>query len=140
MKQASTESVSPYAATTRNITVSVQPYFLEDQSVPDASHFVWAYHVRIQNDGVETVQLLTRHWMITDSLGHLQEVRGDGVVGKQPVLRPGEAFEYASGTPLPTPSGIMMGTYQMKAENGEHFDIKIPAFSLDSPHSRVVVH
>jgi ApaG protein len=99
-----------------------------------------AYHVRIQNNGGETVQLLTRHWMITDSLGHLQEVRGDGVVGKQPVLRPGEAFEYASGTPLATPSGIMMGSYQMQAENGECFDIEIPAFSLDSPHSRVVVH
>ena len=73
-------------------------------------HFVWAYHVRIQNDGRDTVQLLTRHWMITDSQGHLHEVRGEGVVGKQPVLRPGEAFEYASGTPLATPSGIMMGT------------------------------
>jgi ApaG protein len=138
--QASTESVSPYAATTRNITVSVQPYFLEDQSVPDAAHFVWAYHVRIQNNGGETVQLLTRHWMITDSMGHLQEVRGDGVVGKQPVLRPGESFEYASGTPLATPSGIMLGTYQMQAQNGERFDIEIPAFSLDSPHNRVVIH
>ncbi|MBK8176456.1 MAG: Co2+/Mg2+ efflux protein ApaG [Rhodospirillales bacterium] len=129
-----------YAATTRGITVTVQPYFLEDQSVPDSSHFVWAYHVRIQNGGAETVQLLTRHWMITDAKGHLNEVRGEGVVGKQPVLRPGEAFEYASGTPLATASGIMMGSYQMRAETGEQFDIVIPAFSLDSPHNRVVVH
>ena len=91
--------------------------------------------MRIQNGGAQTVQLLTRHWMITDARGHVQEVRGTGVVGKQPVLRPGEAFEYASGTPLATPSGIMMGSYQMQAaDTGEQFDIAIPAFSLDSPH------
>ena len=132
--------VSPYAATTRDITVSVQPYFLEDQSVPDADHFVWAYHVRIQNNGRETVQLLTRHWIITDALGHLHEVRGEGVVGRQPILRPGEVFEYASGAPLATPSGMMMGSYQMQSASGESFDIAIPAFSLDSPHSRVITH
>lgn len=136
----STHSRSPYTATTRNITVSVQPYFLEEQSAPDAGHFVWAYHVRIQNDGAQTVQLLTRHWMITDSQGRMQEVRGEGVIGKQPVLRPGEAFEYASGTPLATASGIMMGSYQMQSESGESFDIAIPAFSLDSPHYRIVVN
>jgi ApaG protein len=129
-----------YAATTRNITVSVQPYYLEDQSSPDAGHYVWAYHVRIQNDGQETVQLLTRYWKITDAFGMLHEVRGDGVVGKQPVLRPGEAFEYASGTPLGTPSGIMLGTYQMQAASGERFDIVIPAFSLDSPHNRLAAN
>jgi ApaG protein len=139
--ETSTQSRSPYAATTRDITVTVQPYFLEEQSVPDAGHYVWAYHVRIQNDGVQTVQLLTRHWMITDAQGHVQEVRGVGVVGKQPVLGPGDAFEYASGTPLATPSGIMVGTYQMEAaDTGERFDIAIPAFSLDSPHHRVVVN
>jgi ApaG protein len=139
--ESSTHSRSPYAATTRDITVTVQPYFLEEQSVPDAGHFVWAYHVRIQNGGEQTVQLLTRHWMITDAQGHVHEVRGDGVVGKQPVLRPGETFEYASGTPLATPSGIMMGSYQMQAaDTGEQFDITIPAFSLDSPHNRVVVN
>jgi ApaG protein len=140
VSDASAPSPTPYVATTRDITVSVQPYFLDDQSAPDAGHFVWAYHVRIQNGGDRTVQLLTRHWKITDAQGHVQEVRGEGVVGKQPVLRPGEAFEYASGTPLPTPSGIMMGTYQMQAEGGECFDITIPAFSLDSPHHRVVVN
>lgn len=139
--ESSTEGRSPYAATTRGITVLVQPYFLEDQSVPDAGRFVWAYHVRIQNDGAQTVQLLTRHWRITDAKGHLQEVRGDGVVGKQPVLRPGESFEYASGAPLATASGFMMGSYQMQAaDTGEQFDIAIPAFSLDSPHSRIVVN
>jgi len=140
VSESSAPSPTPYVATTRDITVSVQPHFLEDQSAPDADHYVWAYHVRIQNGGDSTVQLLTRHWKITDAKGHVQEVRGEGVVGKQPVLRPGEAFEYASGTPLPTPSGIMMGTYQMQAEGGERFDITIPAFSLDSPHHRVVVN
>jgi len=120
--------------------VSVRPYFLEDQSVPDSGHYVWAYHVRIENNGDRTVQLLTRHWKITDAQGHTQEVRGDGVVGKQPVLKPGESFEYASGTPLPTPSGIMLGSYQMQADTGERFDITIPAFSLDSPHHRMSVN
>lgn len=129
-----------YAATTRDITVSVEPHFLEEQSAPESRHFVWAYHVRIHNHGEEAVQLLTRYWRITDSLGHVQEVRGDGVVGKQPLLRPGEMFEYASGAPLPTPSGIMVGAYEMVTEAGERFDVEIPAFSLDSPHGRVVVN
>ena len=120
--------------------MSVQPYFLEDQSVPDAYAFRLGLSRAHPERRRETVQLLTRHWMITDLPGHLHEVRGDGVVGKQPVLRPGEAFEYASGTPLATPSGIMMGSYQMQSESGESFDIAIPAFSLDSPHNRIVVH
>ena len=96
--------------------------------------------MRIENHGDETVQLLNRHWQITDADGNLQEVRGEGVVGKQPVLQPGEAFEYASGTPLTTPSGIMVGTYHMKSKNGEDFDVDIPAFSLDSPHIKGPVH
>jgi ApaG protein len=129
-----------YARTTRGITVTVEPHFLADQSVPDACRYVWAYHVRIQNDGRETVQLMTRYWKITDSRGQVQEVRGDGVVGKQPVLKPGEAFEYASGAPLTTPSGIMTGTYHMVSETGERFDVAIPAFSLDSPHVRGTLH
>jgi ApaG protein len=129
-----------YTETTRGITITVQPFYLEDQSVPEARHFVWAYHVRIENQGSETVQLVTRHWLITDSAGKVQEVRGEGVVGKQPKLRPGESFEYASGTPLATPSGIMVGTYQMVGEDGEQFDARIPAFSLDSPHSAQAVH
>ena len=126
-----------YKQTTRSITVSVKPFFLEDQSAPDEGRFVWAYHVRIENEGQETVQLRNRYWRITDSLGRIQEVRGAGVVGEQPVLRPGEAFEYTRGTPLTTPSGIMVGTYQMESESGELFEVKIPAFSLDSPHQSV---
>ena len=129
-----------YAATTREITVVVKPVFLEEQSSPESRHFVWAYHVRIENGGEETVQLVTRYWRITDANGQVHEVRGEGVVGKQPVLQPGEAFEYASGTPLGTPFGLMVGTYQMVAASGEQFDIAIPVFSLDSPHHRVVVH
>lgn len=123
-----------YSAITRQITVTVKPVYLEDQSSPRDNHFVWAYHVRIENRGGNTVQLRSRYWHITDALGRVQEVRGAGVVGEQPVLKPGQAFEYTSGTPLPTPSGIMTGTYQMETEGGELFDIAIPAFSLDSPH------
>ncbi len=123
-----------YSATTKEIRVSVEPLYLDEQSSPEDGHFVWAYHVRIENEGGQTVQLLSRHWQITDSLGRTQEVRGAGVVGEQPVLKPGESYEYTSGTPLPTPSGIMAGTYGMKNPGGEKFDIEIPAFSLDSPH------
>ncbi|MEQ9326322.1 MAG: Co2+/Mg2+ efflux protein ApaG, partial [Rhodospirillales bacterium] len=107
---------------------------------PGEHRFVWAYQIRIENQSPETVQLLTRHWRITDAQGRVQEVRGDGVVGEQPILEPGQTFEYTSGCPLATPSGFMVGTYEMKAENGERFDIDIPAFSLDSPHSRPVLH
>lgn len=123
-----------YRETTRAITVSVEPVYLDDQSNPDENHFVWAYRVRIENGSPETVQLLRRHWHITDAMGRKQEVEGPGVVGEQPVLKPGEAFEYTSGTPLPTASGIMVGSYQMENDRGEQFDIGIPAFSLDSPY------
>jgi ApaG protein len=126
-----------YSETTHSIRVTVEPMYLEEQSSPGDNHYVWAYHVRIENIGGDTVQLLTRHWKITDSLGRLQEVRSAGVVGEQPVLPPGQAFEYTSGTPLPTPSGIMVGSYGMEAENGQRFDVAIPAFSLDSPHQPV---
>jgi ApaG protein len=127
-----------YRETTHDITITVNPYYLEDQSSPDQSHYVWAYHVRIENNGARTVQLRNRYWQITDSRGRIQEVRGAGVVGEQPVLRPGDSFEYTSGTPLPTPSGIMCGSYQMEAsETGERFDVTIPSFSLDSPHQPI---
>ncbi|GFZ91441.1 protein ApaG [Elstera cyanobacteriorum] len=132
-----TEPLTMYRATTRAITVTVQPTFLEDQSEPGEGRFVWAYHIRIENDGDRTVQLLNRHWEITDALGRRLEVRGAGVVGEQPVLKPGQAFEYTSGTPLATPSGIMVGSYEMEAETGERFEIAVPAFSLDSPHAVV---
>jgi ApaG protein len=123
-----------YQHTTRSILVIVEPTYLDDQSSPDEAHFVWKYHVRIENQGELTVQLRNRYWRITDSLGRVQEVRGAGVVGEQPVLHPGETYEYTSGTPLKTPSGIMVGTYEMESETGEMFDIVIPAFSLDSPY------
>lgn len=122
-----------YSATTRAIRVTVRPQYLADQSDPAKAQFVWAYQVRIENRGEETVQLRSRHWKITDGLGRFQEVKGPGVVGKTPRLRPGEMFEYTSGTPLSTPSGFMGGTYQMVNDTGEKFDIEIPTFSLDTP-------
>ena len=129
-----------YAETTRAITITVEPYYLDEQSEPSEGHFVWAYHVRIENNGGKTVKLMTRHWRITDSLGNVQEVRGDGVIGEQPVLTPGETFEYTSGTPLGTPSGIMAGSYRMETDDGKSFDAVIPAFSLDSPHQAGMIH
>ena len=125
-----------YDKTTRAIRVSVRPTFLEDQSSPDENYYVWAYRVRIENQGEETVQLRDRYWRITDGFGRVQEVRGPGVVGEQPVLKPGERFEYTSGTPLATPSGIMLGTYRMETDAGESFEVEIPAFSLDSPYDQ----
>lgn len=130
----------PYVAETKAIKVSVKPTFLEDQSSPSDDHYVWAYHVRIENGGEKTVQLLNRHWKITDARGRLQEVRGRGVVGEQPVLKPGQSFEYTSGVPLSTPSGIMFGTYEMDDGGGETFQVTVPAFSLDSPHQARQLH
>lgn len=126
-----------YSETTHGIRITVRPDYLDDQSSPDENHFVWAYHVRIENQGTVTVQLKSRHWKITDAMGRLQEVQGPGVVGEQPVLKPGESFEYTSGTPLSTPSGIMAGSYQMQGPDGQVFDVAIPAFSLDSPHQPI---
>jgi ApaG protein len=126
-----------YSATTQSISVTVKPIYLEEQSSPTDSHYVWAYQVRIENIGSETVQLLNRYWRITDSMGRVQEVRGAGVVGEQPTLEPGESFEYTSGTPLTTPSGIMVGSYEMESTDGRRFAVEIPAFSLDSPHQPV---
>ena len=123
-----------YQETTNAISVTVKPVYLEDQSSPEDDHFVWAYWVKIENQGADTVQLRNRYWRITDSQGQVQEVRGAGVVGEQPVLKPGESFEYTSGTPLSTPSGIMLGTYQMEGNDGGTFDVAIPPFSLDSPY------
>lgn len=129
-----------YSETTHSIRVTVKPIYLEDQSVPSDDHYVWAYQVEIENLGPTTVQLLNRHWRITDSQGRMQEVRGPGVVGEQPTLQPGESFEYTSGTPLSTPSGIMVGTYEMREETGELFQVAVPAFSLDSPYQPVNLH
>lgn len=129
-----------YEKTTREITITVQPFYLDEQSSPDEEHYVWAYKVSIENGGDDTVQLLNRHWRITDKLGRLQEVKGAGVIGEQPILKPGERFEYTSGTPLPTPSGIMVGSYEMEDGSGERFEVDIPAFSLDSPYDGAAVN
>lgn len=130
-----------YARTTRDVCVTVRSFYLEDQSRPEESHFFWAYRVKIENRGREPVQLLRRTWHITDARGRTQYVHGTGVVGEQPLLEPGEAFEYTSGTPLETPSGFMTGAYHMLAPaSGEQFDVTIPAFSLDSPHGTGRVH
>ena len=127
-----------YQQQTRSVVVSVVPFYVEAQSSPERGRYVFGYRVRIENRGPETVQLLRRHWRITDALGRMVEVRGDGVVGEQPVLSPGESFEYVSGTPLGTPSGIMVGSYQMVATTtGETFAAAIPAFSLDVPGAAV---
>ena len=127
-----------YSKTTRSITVTVKPFYLDDQSSPEEAHYVWAYHVRIENGSSETVQLRHRYWHITDSLGRVQEVRGAGVVGEQPVLKPGEAFEYTSGCRLRTASGTMRGSYFCVAEDGERFDVDIPEFVLDDGSRRVL--
>ena len=120
--------------------MSVEPTYLETRSSPDSSEYFWAYRVIIENQGGETVHLLSRHWMITNARGELTEVKGPGVVGEQPVLKPGESFEYMSGAPLNTPSGMMGGAYQMETDNGERFDIEIPTFSLDRPNQDVFLN
>lgn len=125
-----------YERITHGIKIIVRPQFLENQSKPDESHFVWAYAITVENHGRETVTLRTRYWKITDAHGKVQEVRGAGVVGEQPVLKPGDSFSYTSGCPLKTPSGFMVGAYQMQTEGGSLINVDIPAFSLDSPHDR----
>ena len=129
-----------YERITRGIRVSVSPHYLEDQSDPEEPRYVWAYTVRIDNESGEIVRLRSRYWRITDSKGFTDEVAGDGVVGEQPVIRPGEGFEYTSGAPLTTPSGLMVGHYSMETAEGEAFEVDIPAFSLDSPHELRQIH
>jgi len=127
-------------ATTRDISVTVETSYLEKQSDPDEQYFVWAYRITIANHSNQTVQLLSRHWKISDGQGRVQEVRGEGVIGEQPILEPGANYTYSSGTPLQTPSGFMHGSYQMQSDEGERFDVDIPAFSLDSPHDSPQLH
>ena len=124
-----------YEAVTRGIRIRVTPQFLEHESAPDQGRYLWAYTIDIRNEGSQSVQLQSRHWRITDALGRTQDVRGAGVVGQTPVLAPGASFRYTSGCPLPTPSGIMAGSYEMTSAEGEHFQVTIPTFSLDSPHT-----
>jgi ApaG protein len=129
-----------YERETRSIRVAVKPAYLDDQSDPEDDRYVWAYTVTIQNTGAESVQLLSRVWHITDGEGRIQEVSGPGVVGAQPVIAPGECFEYTSGCPLETASGYMVGHYQMMSASGEAFDAQIPAFLLESPYERRRIH
>ena len=129
-----------FERTTRNIRVAVKPAYLDDQSDPDEGQFLWSYTVTIENNGAEAVQLMSRYWHITDGEGRVQEVRGPGVVGAQPVLEPGQVFQYTSGCPLPTASGFMTGRYQMRAASGEAFEAEIPAFILESPYERRQLH
>ena len=129
-----------YKAVTRGIRVTVMPRFVEEESAPDEGRYFFAYTVEITNMSTDRVQLRSRHWKIVDGHGAMQEVRGPGVVGQQPVLGPGETFSYTSGCPLTTPSGTMEGTYAMVTAKGETFDAAIPAFSLDSPFAKRVMH
>jgi ApaG protein len=122
-----------YETTTHGVRIRVRPEYEADQSSPDEGYYFWTYTVEIANEGGFPVQLKTRFWRITDSIGRTEEVRGPGVVGQTPVIDPGQSFTYTSGCPLSTPSGIMVGSYQMAGEGGRLFDVAIPAFSLDSP-------
>ncbi|MCW5678369.1 MAG: Co2+/Mg2+ efflux protein ApaG [Xanthobacteraceae bacterium] len=129
-----------YRATTRQVQITVTPEYSSERSEPDEDEYFWAYTIEILNLGEEAVQLISRHWIITDANGRTEEVKGAGVVGKQPLLRQGERFEYTSGVPLKTASGLMRGTYQMVTEDGEDFDAEVPAFSLDAPSMKRVMH
>ena len=122
-------------AVTRGIKVHVESQFDPDRSEPARGQWFFLYTIRISNEGVDVVQLLTRHWIITDGNGKVEEVRGPGVVGQQPILKPGESFEYTSGCPLPTAFGVMEGTYQMVTEGGERFDAKVAPFTLSEPYT-----
>ncbi len=122
-----------YKAVTRNIQITVEPEYVPEDSMPEAAHYFWAYSIEIVNLSEETVQLRRRYWKIIDANGNVEEVQGDGVVGEEPVLRPGESFHYTSGCPLGTSSGIMSGRYQMQSQSGETFSVVVPAFSLDLP-------
>jgi len=139
-RTASAKLAAMYEQITRGIKIVVRPQYLESQSKPEEGHYVWAYTITVENHGRETVTLKTRYWKITDATGKVQEVRGAGVVGEQPTLKPGDSFQYTSGCPLKTPSGFMVGAYQMLTEEGELFNVHIPAFSLDSPHEKYSIN
>ena len=127
------KALFPNAATTDGVTVRVSVSYLPEQSEPERGRWFWAYHIRLENEGDETVQLLTRHGVITDGRGARHSVEGEGVVGEQPVIEPGASFDYVSGCPLATPSGAMQGSYQMVREDGAVFAVEIPRFSLFAP-------
>lgn len=129
-----------YEETTNGLKVTVVPEYLEEHSRPAEGHFVWAYHITILNCSDQPAQLMNRYWKIIDARGRVQEVRGAGVVGEQPVLQPGEEYSYTSGCPLETSSGLMLGAYEMATDSGESFDVSVPAFSLDTPNADYSLH
>lgn len=119
----------------QNINIDIDTLYIESESSPEDSQYVFAYTITITNSGTEAAKLMTRHWIITDANGHIEEVRGDGVVGEQPYLKPGEGFQYTSGAVLKTPVGTMSGSYQMLTDDGSNFDAEIPEFILSSPRT-----
>ena len=125
-----------YSAVTNGIKILVEPQYDEERSNPLGGQYFWLYTIEIRNESKTTVELKSRYWRITDGQGKIQEVRGKGVVGEQPVIHPGQAFRYTSGVPLTTPSGFMEGSYQMVSEGGAKLEVTVPTFSLDSPHGR----
>jgi len=129
-----------YEAVTRDVRVRVEPTYDPERSNPESHRFFWLYEIEILNEGTDVVRLITRHWQITDAAGTREDVRGPGVVGKMPIIEPGNSFTYTSGCPLSTPSGIMAGSYEMALPDGETFEVEIPAFSLDSPNAKPTVN
>ena len=127
------KALFPHAAETRGVTVRVSVSYLAEQSEPARGRWFWSYHIRIENAGDEAVQLLTRHWIITDGRGARHTVEGEGVVGEQPTILPGDSFDYVSGCPLSTPTGHMQGSYRVVDEDGAGFDVAIPRFPLVAP-------
>jgi len=127
------KALFPFVAETRGVVVRVSVSYLPEQSEPDRGRWFWAYHIRLENEGDVAVQLLTRHWVITDGRGARHSVEGEGVVGEQPLIQPGASFDYVSGCPLTTPTGSMQGSYQMIGEDGVSFDAEIPKFALIAP-------
>jgi ApaG protein len=127
------KALFPFAEETRGVTVRVSVSYLPEQSHPGSARWFWAYHIRVENDGPMAVQLMTRHWIISDGRGEKHEVQGDGVVGEQPVILPGASYDYVSGCPLPTSSGSMVGSFGMIGEDGSKFDVAVPRFQLLTP-------
>jgi len=127
------KALFPHAAQTRGVVVRVAVSFMPEQSEPARGRWFWSYHIRIENEGQQAVQLLTRHWLITDGRGVKHDVRGEGVVGEQPVIEPGQSYDYVSGCPLQTATGSMEGSYHMVAEDGSTFEAAIPRFPLIGP-------
>ncbi|QKX01953.1 Co2+/Mg2+ efflux protein ApaG [Wolbachia endosymbiont of Cruorifilaria tuberocauda] len=130
-----------YTLTTNSVEVTVLPVYIEEQSIPYENCYVWVYNVKIKNKGSSTIQLLSRHWQIIDYKGKINEIAGIGVIGEQPVIKPGEVFKYTSGTYLNAPSGVMQGKYEfLNEENTKTFEVMIPPFSLDSPYTNIRPH